>query len=79
MKVPKSVSDLIEVFEMLPGIGPKTAARLVYYLLHAPESVSQRLSESAGDLKKDFNMAYVVLSRAIRAIWNASPFRITSF
>lgn len=52
MKVPKSVAELIEVFETLPGIGPKTAARLTYYLLHAPEAISQRLSEAAGSLKK---------------------------
>lgn len=51
MKVPKSVSELIGVFESLPGIGPKTAARLTYYLLHAPDSVSDRLSEAAGSLK----------------------------
>ncbi len=52
MKVPKSVQDLIEVFEQLPGIGPKTAARLTYYLLHAPDNLSERLSEAAGDIKK---------------------------
>lgn len=52
MKVPKSVSNLIEAFEQLPGIGPKTAARLTYYLLHAPESLSEKLSESVAELKK---------------------------
>jgi len=52
MKIPKSVQDLIEVFEQLPGIGPKTAARLTYYLLHAPDNLSERLSEAAGDIKK---------------------------
>lgn len=51
MKVPKSVANLIEAFESLPGIGPKTAARLTYYLLHAPDHLSQKLSESARDLK----------------------------
>lgn len=51
MKIPKSVASLIEVFESLPGIGPKTAARLTYYLLHAPDSLSQRLSEAARDLR----------------------------
>lgn len=51
MKVPKSVRDLIEVFEMLPGIGPKTAARLTYYLLHAPDQLSQKLADAARDLK----------------------------
>ena len=52
MKVPKSVANLIEAFESLPGIGPKTAARLTYYLLHAPDSLSQKLSDSARDLKE---------------------------
>lgn len=51
MKVPKSVASLIEAFESLPGIGPKTAARLTYYLLHAPDSLSQKLSDAARDLK----------------------------
>ena len=51
MKVPKSVAALIEAFEALPGIGPKTAARLTYYLLHAPEALSQKLSEATRDLK----------------------------
>ncbi|MBI2599107.1 recombination protein RecR, partial [Candidatus Curtissbacteria bacterium] len=51
MKVPKSVASLIEVFESLPGIGPKTAARLTYYLLHAPDELSQQLAEAAADLK----------------------------
>ena len=51
MKIPKSVAALIEVFEALPGIGPKTAARLTYYLLHAPDSLSQKLADAAGDLR----------------------------
>ena len=51
MKVPKSVASLIEAFEALPGIGPKTAARLTYYLLHAPDNLAQKLSEAARDLK----------------------------
>lgn len=51
MKVPKSVANLIEAFESLPGIGPKTAARLTYYLLHAPDSLSEKISEATRDLK----------------------------
>lgn len=51
MRVPKSVASLIEAFESLPGIGPKTAARLTYYLLHAPDQLSQKLSEATRDLK----------------------------
>ena len=51
MKVPKSVANLIEVFEALPGIGPKTAARLTYYLLHAPDNLAQKLGDAAHELK----------------------------
>lgn len=51
MKVPKSVASLIEAFESLPGIGPKTAARLTYYLLHAPDTLAQQLSDAARDLR----------------------------
>jgi recombination protein RecR len=46
-KLPKSVIKLIEQFEHLPGIGPKSAQRLVFYLLHNPieeiNEFSQRL------------------------------------
>ena len=51
MKIPKSVANLIEAFEQLPGIGPKTAARLTYYLLHAPDDLSQKLASAVGELK----------------------------
>ena len=51
MKIPKSVASLIEAFEQLPGIGPKTAARLTYYLLHAPDNLNQKFSEALGELK----------------------------
>jgi len=34
MNLPLPISRLIESFERLPGIGPKTAQRLVFYLLH---------------------------------------------
>lgn len=51
MKVPKSVANLIESFEALPGIGPKTAARLTYYLLHAPDAISQKLSQALAEFK----------------------------
>src|SRR5437016_2429753 len=52
MQVPKSVQSLIEAFERLPGIGPKTAQRLTYYLLHAPKEESQKLAEAAVGMKE---------------------------
>lgn len=49
--IPKVVRDLIESFERLPGIGPKTAQRLTYYLLHAPKEEAKALAEAAIALK----------------------------
>src|SRR3990172_8938289 len=40
MRVARAISGLIEAFERLPGIGPKSAARLTYYLFHVPISES---------------------------------------
>jgi len=53
MVIPRSIKNLIEAFERLPGIGPKTAARLTFYLLHVPEAEVGRLAEAVGRLKKD--------------------------
>lgn len=50
-QVPKSVQNLIEAFERLPGIGPKTAQRLTYYLLHAPREETQALASAAINMK----------------------------
>src|SRR5687768_6477135 len=50
--VPKVVQNLVEAFERLPGIGPKTAQRLTYHLLHAPKEEAQALAQSALDLKE---------------------------
>lgn len=50
--IPKVVSSLIESFERLPGIGPKTAQRLTYHLLHAPKEEAEALARSALDLKE---------------------------
>ncbi|MBU1031909.1 recombination mediator RecR [Patescibacteria group bacterium] len=50
--VPKSVQSLIEAFERLPGIGPKTAQRLTFYLLHAPIEEAKALAEAAVGMKE---------------------------
>lgn len=50
MKVPKAIENLIEAFERLPGIGPKTAARLTFYLLRTPESERRLLGDAVLEL-----------------------------
>lgn len=49
--IPEPVTRLIEAFSRLPGIGPKTASRLTYHLLRAPDDVSEMLATAVGDLK----------------------------
>jgi recombination protein RecR len=49
--IPASVTRLIDELSRLPGVGPKTAARLTYYLLRAPDEHSLALAEALKDLK----------------------------
>lgn len=51
MILPAPIQDLINAFSRLPGIGPKTASRLTFYLLTAPDELSQDLSQALKDLK----------------------------
>ena len=51
MKLPKSVENVIAELEKLPGIGPKSAQRLTYYLLHAPKEFSASLASAIGELR----------------------------
>lgn len=52
MKLPRSIRQTIEYFEKLPGIGPKSAQRLVFYLLHNPESELQAFADALVNLKR---------------------------
>jgi recombination protein RecR len=53
MRLPKAVRNLTEYFEKLPGVGPKTAQRLVFYLLHNPQTELDGFAEAFSRLKKD--------------------------
>lgn len=49
--LPESIKQCIDVFSRLPGVGPKTAARLVFFLLRSRESgLSEKLAEALQDL-----------------------------
>lgn len=48
----KTVDKLIELLSELPGVGPKSAQRLAFYLLRAPEEQSKRLGEAILSLKQ---------------------------
>jgi len=53
MRVPKAIQNLIESFEKLPGIGPKSSQRLTFYLLHVPQSELDKIAKSVQNLKTE--------------------------
>ncbi len=53
MRSIRPVQKVIDAFEALPGIGPKSAARLAYYLLNVPQEKLSKFSEALIRLKKD--------------------------
>lgn len=59
MKIPKAITNLIESFERLPGIGPKSAQRLAFYLLHVPQGELDRFAQSVSELKKNTTICSV--------------------
>ncbi len=50
--VPQPVTRLMEEFSRLPGIGPKTASRLTFYLLRAANEQAGALAEALIHLKE---------------------------
>lgn len=59
MKIPKPITRLIESFERLPGIGPKTAQRLTFHLLHFPEEEINKFAAALVDLKRGVKLCSV--------------------
>jgi recombination protein RecR len=53
MLLPAPIQDLINAFSQLPGIGPKSASRLTFYLLTAPDELSQDLAAALISLKTE--------------------------
>lgn len=47
-----AVARLIQELNRLPGIGPKSAQRLAYYLLRAPEEEAKQLAEAILSVKQ---------------------------
>ena len=47
-----ALEKLVHELSRLPGIGPKTAQRLAYYILRSPSEYSVRLSESLAQVRE---------------------------
>lgn len=57
--IPSAVQNLIDEFGRLPGIGPKTAQRLTFYLLRGSAQRTQSLGEAVLKLKNDIKICSV--------------------
>ncbi len=73
MRIAKAISALTESFEKLPGIGPKSAQRLTYYLLHVPQTQLDEFSNNLTRLKKD-----TVLCSVCKNVAESDPCNICS-
>jgi recombination protein RecR len=57
-----AVSRLIQELNRLPGIGPKSAQRLAYYLLRAPEGQAKLLAEAILSVKQKTRLCSICLN-----------------
>lgn len=51
--LPESIQNLIDEFSKLPGVGPKTASRLAFYMLTKADSDINQLGQSIINIKKN--------------------------
>ena len=52
----EAINKLIQEFNKLPGIGPKSAQRITYYLLRAPDEQAKLLAEAILSLKQKITL-----------------------
>jgi len=55
----EAIYKLIQELNKLPGIGPKSAQRLAYYLLRAPEEQTSQLAETILSVKQTIKLCSV--------------------
>ena len=59
-----SVSRLIQELSKLPGVGPKSAQRLTYYLLRAPDEQAKTLADAILSLRQKTQLCSVCFNIA---------------
>lgn len=69
----KPITRVVDELSRLPGIGPKTAQRLTYYLLRAPSEQAETLAEAVLELKRN-----VVLCERCFNITDRTPCEVCS-
>ena len=68
-----AIARLVEEFHKLPGVGPKSAQRITYYLLRAPDSAVKELAEAILSLRQETKLCSVCYN-----ITDSDPCRICS-
>ena len=59
---PEPITRLIEAFHRLPGVGPKSAQRLAYHILRAPEHEAQALATALMDVKHRIKLCSICVN-----------------
>ncbi len=66
-----AIARLVEEFHKLPGVGPKSAQRITYHLLRAPDEEVQALASAILSLKQETKLCSICFN-----ITDADPCRI---
>lgn len=64
MRYAPPIARLLEEFERLPGIGPKSAQRIAYWLLSAEGADAQRLADAIIEVKRTIHFCPVCFNFA---------------
>jgi recombination protein RecR len=64
MRYAPPIARLLEEFERLPGIGPKSAQRIAYWLLSAEGADAQRLADAIVEVKRTIHFCPVCFNFA---------------
>lgn len=62
--LPRAITDLVNNLERLPGVGPKSATRLAFYLLSAGEGFNTVLAENIKRVKSEIKICQKCFSVA---------------
>ena len=64
----ESMNRLIEEFGKLPGVGPKTAERLAFYILKAEPAEAMKLSKAISDVKNKIKRCKICYNLSEQAV-----------
>ena len=70
-QLPDPVLKLLDELKKLPGIGPKSAQRLVFHLIRRPEEECRKLAQAVSDLRTN-----LALCSLCNNIGNVDPCRL---